>query len=66
MNLWGILLVFAGVVVAVNVLVVALCTIAARSDAAMERLRARTREEQSPGPAEGAARVIARSDTTGT
>ena len=50
MGVGWILLAFGGVIVAVNVLVVALCAVASRSDAAMERYRAsRGREVGCPG-----------------
>ncbi len=38
MSVWGILLAFAGVVVGVNVLVIAMCAVASRSDEALDRV----------------------------
>ncbi|HEX7120008.1 MAG TPA: hypothetical protein VF212_14540 [Longimicrobiales bacterium] len=56
MSIWGILLVFAGVVLAVNVLVVAVCTVAARSDVAMDRLTDQLLGEQGTEDGEAAGR----------
>lgn len=47
-TVWWILLSFAGVVVLVNVLVIALCAVAGRSDEALGRLAEAAREEVAP------------------
>lgn len=59
-TMWAILIAFAGVVLAVNALVVALCRVAARAGAALEGTRMDARGTEAAGA--GASRAIAPAD----
>ncbi len=58
-SIWAILLVAACIMVAVNILVIALCRVAARSDASLERLSAKWagKESKPEGSATGRSRA---------